>query len=215
LPPEADEASLSSGSGGTIDHVPFGFPGGGGEVVDLVFDMSSRIRLSLHDNGVAQSSASCRLFSGEHGYTLTPIRTSDENGQVLFSDLGAGLYELHVEAPGSWPVVKTVEATPAGIDYSVEIRHLGTLDLEFLTAGGHVAVPETIEIEFLPTGESVGIWAAEGRLPNLGGVLAADNSGHLRLQEIPHGEYRWSCSGAVGTVLVEPGQVSTVSVHLP
>ncbi len=214
LPPETDRVSLSSPSGGAIDKVPFEYPAEG-EVVELIFDMGSSLRLLLHENGTAQSGGTCRLFSGEHGYRLTPSRASDEDGIVEFSNLGEGSYELHAAAPHCWTTIQDVDATPSGNEYSIELRRVGTLELAFASGATLAASDRPVYLQWLATGELVNDWIAAGRLPGHSSPLRTDSTGNVRLSGIPRGAYKWSCEGANGTVEVVAGEVTTESVQLP
>ncbi len=215
LPETVDSATLVGPSGGTNDAVPCDLTEAAGGWVELVFDLSASINLSLHDGGAAQSAITCRLWSLQNDYAVCTGRTPDAAGQVNLGEMGPGAYELRTDGPGHWPVVMEVEARSPASSYSVEVRRLASLTLTVVDSEGTARGQQTISLQHVDLGESVEDWLAQGLLASSAGSTLTDGTGKLSLTGVPHGEYRWHCNSASGMLTLLPGEMNEQQIVIP
>ncbi len=214
LAPATNEMTLSSISGGVVDHVPFEFPRDG-ETVELRFHMNSSIDVFLHDGGASIITADCRLSSGEFGYTLTPGHAPDDTGHVVFSGLGAGEYVLQASAPARWTIFQPVVASPARTEIAIELRRVGSLVVDVVGLDGGLRAGLPVTLVYVPLAESVNRWVMDGRLFGQAAPLATDAQGRIRLEGIPQGSYQWQCGGATGSIELHAGSVLETVIEVP
>ncbi len=213
LPDDVNEVSLTSSSGGSGPAIPFRRPTRKGEFVELVLNTSASLQVNVHDSGAPQSAVSCRLMDALRSYALTASKSPNEAGQATFDDLAPGAYELKVTGLEHWPVSMQVSATEVGAQYSIEVRRVGGLELEFLRSDGTPAAGETVTLKHIPTGQYAADWTGPGQL--LDTSLITDATGKLNLPRLPHGEFRWSCAAGTGLVTVTAGEVTERRAILP
>ena len=118
-----------------------------------------------------------------------PFRSPDSKGEVMWTGIGEGMYELRASAPGYWSVTSHVEAE-RGKPNPVDIQFRRTGDLEVLLEDSVGKPVVGLEIGLRPLDQD-GVpseWVAEQRV-NAPTGLASGQDGRVVFQGLPRGLY--------------------------
>jgi protocatechuate 3,4-dioxygenase beta subunit len=190
-----------------------------GDVIEIVLDGSSRLRIRALDGEVPQSNLAVEFFEGggEHGIGQA---TTDVEGKAGMDAIAAGEYVVRVASPGYWPSEQRVEAKRDGPCVPIQVRALGSVEIEVVSSstGLHVSGAR-VEIESREFGARVAQWAADGLVTASSAALATDDRGMLRIEGLPHGSYAWLVEGGDtpygGTFDVAPRTLTRVELRVP
>jgi hypothetical protein len=188
----------------------------GQEGVEVVLDGSARIELALRDREAELPSVTCALLNRRGSVLLTDY-SSDENGRATIANLTAGEYHMRATRPDCWAVDFMAKATTDDFVQTVQVRRLGDLELQVLTAEGQPVTGVPLELSSHEFGTDVGEWIREGRVPAT--ELVTDSTGRIRVAKLPRGSYRWRLLGfdggpTEGTLEVLPAQSTLVRIAL-
>jgi len=214
VPAEVDLAELTSSDGGVHSDIEIAASDWRDGTLELIFDMSASIELLLVDDGQPQSTVTCWLETVDSGVLLTSGLTPDQDGRLSFDGFAEGRYRLRISGPNHWPVELILIARADPSVRRIEVRRVGSLNLEFVHGDGGQVVNLPIDLECTTLGERAANWIASGKLQGFAGGLRTDGQGQLHLPRLPHGEYRWTVGVSSGTLLVPAGGAVTRRVVL-
>ncbi|MFT7670464.1 MAG: hypothetical protein ACI8X5_003173 [Planctomycetota bacterium] len=215
LPEGNYRLDMTSSAAAQVYDIEFEVTGHETEPFEVVFDTSWAVKIKVVDEGVPQQLVDCRLWALDGDICLTSSQTPDEEGIVNIKDLGKGTYDLRLDGLHHWPVSRIVEANTGDHTYTIEVRQLGGVFLEFVRSDGIYFSGENVELECLSMGEKAANWIASGKLASEKGWLATNQEGLLSLPKLPHGKYRWSAAGATGTFVLAPGELLEKRIVIP
>jgi hypothetical protein len=194
--------------------IPVDVPRLSEEPIEIVFAPDRVVVVQLLDGLEPLPGVPSQLVE-ERGFSRLPVTSSDANGLVHWTKLGAGTFTIQIRQPGYWPTDAPVQALPPGERTEVQVRRLGNLDVSVERIAGGLPEGTGLELDSLEFSASVTAWIADGRVKSSTGALALDGQGRLSLTGLPRGFYRWSVEGQEGTVEVLPGIRDKLTVLLP
>ncbi len=190
------------------------------DAVELVFDPRAQVLLLVRDDGIPLPGVPVSLFYEQGGLvTVSTLRTED-SGLARSALLSAGEYGAWIDHPGLWPQKFRVPATEhPKLASPIQVRRLGSVVLHCSRQGMPVSglALDIASVEFVDT---VAQWAAENRVAMTPASGVTDDTGELRLDGLPRGQYRWAVtddSGAVqgGLFTVLPGVRTDIDLAVP
>ena len=181
---------------GTREGVPW--PGGSGEL-ELVLSSDASVQVLVLAGELPLRGATCRT-TWLNGYRFGHPRRTDDEGRACVTGLSEGDVRLRIEHPSLLRTEVPAQASSSPELVEVRMPELGVLTLEVLGAGGAPARGARLALRSLSLGEDVSRWIDAGRVL---GTLVANESGEVRLEGLPEGEYAWSTTdSAVSSVSV-------------
>ncbi len=196
----------------------FGIPcdGGAGEV-ELELTARGRLELEFLDGDAPVVGVTCRLLSA-HDLAAAAASTSQPDGRVRWEGLTPGRYRISAYHPECWPVVVEVEAKEKEQTVPVQIRHLGGVIFEVRNRDGLPVVGQAIGMLSLEFDVDVAEWIEQERVSTETG-LVTDSKGQVQVVGVPHGDYRFTCTGSEepldGVLKVPPGDAVQFPIVLP
>ncbi|MCP3917238.1 MAG: hypothetical protein GY711_16950 [bacterium] len=128
-------------------------------------------------------------------------------GLHAFERISPGPYVYVVGGAGYWPTEHQVTASKDPAELEVQVRRVGTLEIEAIHAGAAVAAAQAA-IRSVEYDKDVRTWAGRGFASVEPADSRTDSSGLLVVQDIPNGPYTW-------TVTFPDGHVATGNVTVP
>ena len=182
--------------------------------VEVVLEPEARIKLRFLD-GATPVPGVLSFLQGSRGTQTASFPPADPAGLVPLKPLAAGDYRFTAQLPGYWPTAFELRAVPGASTLDQQIRRLGDLKTQVLSAEGSALENVVMDFEDLETSERASTWIREGRIEEA--ALRTDADGVVRLVGIPHGHYRWiEGSGlASGDLIVHPATETLHQVRLP
>jgi hypothetical protein len=189
-----------------------------GELIEVQFEPTHAVRVRLADGTDAVAGAEIMVFDPRHVYGLF-AKTTNSEGEAVQGPVGAGHYLVDIDHPGCWGTTAKVDARADDGWTEVQVRRLGSLELEVRNAGNVAIAGASVGLESIEFGTDVGSWISEGRVSASHG-LATDERGVLRVDGLPRGFYRWSiaipnAAPLAGTVEVPPNAVGRAMIAVP
>ncbi len=205
---------LSHQSRGTRYGIPC--DGTAGEV-ELVLENDASIELLLLDRDVPLDDVTCS-FLNTSGTQITQGRNSDPAGRVSWQGLTAGPYRISLRRADVWPLDVDSEARKEDRLQSVQLRRMANIAFDLRSKEGLPVSGQAIGLLSEEFGADVSEWLGEERVQSAGG-LVSDRKGHIQVDGLPHGTYRWQLTTATGAVLageleVLPGETSVQPIFL-
>lgn len=207
----------------TVHHPDFGYltgvelhlSGVDSELVDIQLPLPSDLRVRLLDGPVALSGIQARL-SDPHDQFLIGIFASDNTGLLEKPGFCEGEFLISVHLPNYWPTAAVVSVAASGGTTQLQVRRLADVDLELRSTSGLTVRDRPVVLHSIEFDTDVAEWIASGKVELPGGMVT-DSTGHLRIQGLPRGEYRWtvfSAGGAPssGSVKLAPWTETAVSI---
>lgn len=208
VPRAALLADLTHGSGVRL-AVPFD---GRASDQELVLEVSCALELFVHDAGAALSGAELRLESAASG-GAPRSRATGSDGAVRYEGLGPGRYRIVARKAGHWSVVLERElGDEEAARVELELRRLGTLELQAFGPQGERLAGTGVELECADLGESVADWIRSGRLESPA-PLVTDREGRLTVEGLPRGRYLWRTELGQGAFELEGGTITRVEAR--
>ncbi len=159
----------------------FGFELRSDERTEIVADFGHGARARLRDRGTPLTGLSAWLYEPDADRWVA-IGHPDAGGEIHWSGLGKGTYEIRVSFPGYWPHRALVESARNPKVHDVELRRRG--DLVIVVPDEAVAV----SVRSLEYDVFVDEWIGDGRVTSSGFAPGAE----LRLAGLPNGPYAWN-----------------------
>jgi len=196
-------------------EVPVELGPGDNELVELELPDPVGLRLRLVDGTVPLPGVQIRLLNPSEQYYVG-FFTSDDAGLIEEAGFTDSPFVVRVNQGRYWPARAEVRGSLAGETTDVQIRRLGDLELEVRSTKGLAVRACPIELHSLEFDADAADWAAAGLLDAPDG-LVTDAAGRLRLEGLPHGDYRWTVLDAAGaattgTATVDPWAGTSVTV---
>jgi hypothetical protein len=144
-------------------------------------------------------------------------RFSDADGIVKWGPVSPGDYRVSIAQPGYWQTEQAVHLGNASDPITIQVRRLGSLQTSIVDRYGAAAPGVELELQSIEESASVADWIHSGAVPSPPNGLVSDAQGHLRVDAIPNGDYRWSVkrtdgSPLTGVVNVPPNGVAALDV---
>lgn len=145
---------------------------------------------------------------------------TDDNSIAIWGPVSAGDFKVEVQHPGYWPTEQLIHLSGDGNPIPMQVRRLGNVDLAVKNNYGNPATNVAIDLNSLEQGQWVSTWIQSGLVPTPTSGLVTGEDGHVRIQGLPNGEFRWratSPNGGIveGTVQVPPNGTAQVQVTAP
>jgi len=190
---------------------------GAQEEVEVVFESDSTINLRTADGVESLEGVLCHLLDSIGRSAMTS--TSDTGGHALFEMLGPGRYNIRAERRDCWPADRWVEVNDGGTQVDLQMRRLGGFEIEVVSREGLAIRGQAVGLRSLEFDGDVAGWLAEQLVRSEKG-LVTDATGHVRIEGLPHGPYRWTIAldggGTLeGEVEVPVGSVGKKHIALP
>ncbi|HTF89401.1 MAG TPA: carboxypeptidase regulatory-like domain-containing protein [Planctomycetota bacterium] len=189
------------------------------ETLEIKLDPRATVAVRLLDGKAPVPAASVRIL-GPHSGHILGVFTTDAGGNVRYGPVAPGSYLVAVEQPGVWLTEQLVEAGDKDHPRDVQVRKLGGLSLQLVSASGQAAAGVGVELESSETGAKLSDWIERGLVSVGGGEFVSDAGGHALVTGIPHGEYvvrltSQAGSYVAGRVTVQAGAPTNSSLTLP
>ena len=183
----------------------------GAREVELRLRADSSMQVRVFDGDLPLAGARVAV-SDARGARMFAFQSSQADGRVSLERYSAGNYRLLASHPHCWPLLFEAAASPGGVATEVQLRRLGNLELRASDESG--APLAGVEFKLQGDWESgdVAQWIANGRVEASG--QRTDARGLLRLEGLPHGEYRWSSGTSHGVITVLPLETRQVPLVL-
>jgi len=219
LPMDGEELSahLASTAHGYRVGIPLDPPLDPEQVIELELIAESTLDIQLLDGSEPASGMRCQFVdpTGRGGVWI-PSRTSDPEGRVSWDLLTEGEYLLRGHHADYLPVRELVR-TGADQPVEVQVRRTGEIVIQATSDTGLPVSGLPIVLTNIEFDRNVMEWVDLKYIVPPPAGLVTDLSGQLRLDGLPHGEYRWRVSSFGGEPLegaftVSAGEVVQVPI---
>lgn len=208
---------LRGGQRGNQAWAQFPLPAFPGDRIELVFDPSSFVELSLRDGPDPVVGVSCGITAVGHNVLLTSERLSDESGTLRWDRLASDVYRVSTFHPDYFFAYHEVRA---GKPTELQIRRKTDVDCHVRTSAGAPVAGAALKLASLEFDRTLRQWAAERYidLPERGAVT--DAGGRLQITGVPHGVYSWEViplfgDRTSGSATLLPGTANVLEITLP
>lgn len=190
-----------------------------GAVTELELRADAALELRVFDGTRAVPGAAITLSGLAPGHPGFLNAFCDEDGRVALHGLAPGRYVARASLIGYWPDARVVEAGEHPEEQRLELRRVGSLELELVRQEEPLA-GRRVELLAGESGARVSEWIASGLAHARPDDLRTDSQGRLRVDGLPHGAYRWIVAletggSRSGELVVPAAGVARVRLALP
>ena len=153
------------------------------------------------------------------GYGLGAI-TSNFEGVVNWRPVGRGDYKIQVQQPGYWPSEQEVHLTDGSSAVPIQVRRVGNIDIG-VKNNYETAVPGvSLDLFSIEEARWVSSWIQSGMIAAAPSALTTGADGHVRINALPNGAYRWRATvpgntPLEGDVVIAPQSTTPLLITLP
>jgi len=178
---------------------------GAEDEIEILFESEAFLTLMVMDGSHILEGVLCSIRSPiGRLHSRTP---SNDSGTVQFAALGPGHYDIHAERRDCWPVDRRVEVKEGGTQVDLQMRRLGGVEVEIVSREGLGVRGQVVGVRSVEFDCDVADWLAEGRVQSET-RLVTDSKGHVRIEGLPRGSYRW-------TIALEGGKTLESVIEVP
>ena len=165
-------------------------------ILRLAPDATVEVQFLDHDFQMSGLRAELRRIGQTAG--ALDLLEADSQGIARSTDLSEGDYEVLVAQPGVWLSLHRVRALRVPALAQVQVRRRGSLRVQ-TTGMGLPLTGCSLQLHSIEFGTTVASWANEGLVHSTPSGLITDDLGRLRIDGLPHGDYRWEALTPDGT----------------